>query len=96
MNPFLPFPGPLALLEHNIEPHPGQPATQYHLVQQWCYIGTYPTLESLRGTLKKTGESVFDRDAYRLLSNALRRGRVEVLNAIDGQVIDNPLLGLRR
>ncbi len=91
-----PFPGALALREHNLDPLPGQPAEQFHLVQQWCYVGSFTTLATLQDTLAQSGSTTFDRDAYRLLFNAMRRGRVEVLDAQTGKPIDNPLLGLGR
>lgn len=91
-----PFAGPLALRERNVDPLPGQPREQYHLVNQWTYLGSFDELTAVRAVLRQPSQTIFDRDAYRLLSNALRRGRVEVLDAKSGKVVENPLLGLRR
>ena len=91
-----PFAGPLALKEYNLDPHPGQPREQYHLINQWTYLGSFDDLDAARTALQQPAKTNFDRDAYRLLISALRRGRVEVLNAQSGEVVENPLLGLRR
>jgi hypothetical protein len=91
-----PFPGPLALRELNIDPLPGQPREQYHLVNHWAYGGCFDSLAALREQLEHVRKDAFDRDAYRLLYTALRRGRVEVIDALSGDLVDNPLLGQRR
>lgn len=89
-----PFTGALALCERNIDPHPGQPSTQFHLVHHWSYLGSFLRLEEAQKALQQGGERLFDRDAYHLLLSALRKGRLDVLDAGSGGVIDNPLLGL--
>jgi hypothetical protein len=91
-----PFPGALALLERNTEPLPGQPSVQFHLVHQWSYLGSFSNLAAARSQLHAPGARLFDRDAYHLLLSALRKGRLEVLDAASGDPIDNPLLNLDR
>jgi len=91
-----PFTGPLALRESNVAPFEHQPREQFHLVQQWSYLGSFTTLGAARNHLKHPGERLFDRDAYRLLLTALRKGQLEVLDAQSGLPLDNPLLGLDR
>lgn len=91
-----PFAGALALHEHTLRPLEGQPADQYHLVNHWSYLGSYASIEHIRQRLAQGGDQLFDRDAYNLLLSALRKGRLEVLDANTGTPIDNPLLGLDR
>jgi len=91
-----PFTGPLALLERNTAPAPAQPGLQYHLVDHWSYLGSFGSLADARNRLGSTGERCFDRDGYHLLIGALGKGRLEVLDAISGQTVDNPMLGLDR
>lgn len=86
-----PFLGPLALLERNVQPMAGQPSEHYHLVEHWAYLGTFSDLKALKRATQ--GENrCFDRDAYRLLLSALRRGRLALLDAQSGIEQDNPLL----
>lgn len=91
-----PFAGALALLERNINPLPQQPTLQYHLVHHWAYLGTFATLKEVTDELNKGTQRLFDRDGYHLLLSALRKGRLEILDARSGQSIDNPLLGSGR
>ncbi len=89
-----PFTGALLLAERNIKPLPAQPSEQFHLVHHWSYLGSYLSLQDARRRLNNGGEHLFDRDAYNLLLSALKKGRLDVLDAHSGAVIDNPLLGL--
>ncbi|MCH1491754.1 MAG: GIY-YIG nuclease family protein [Luminiphilus sp.] len=91
-----PFTGALALLERNTDPLPGQPARQYHLVDHWSYLGSFYSLEDVTQRLLAGGDRHFDRDGYHLLIAALGKGRLEVLDAASGQVVDNPMLGMDR
>jgi len=91
-----PFTGALALLERNTEPLPGQPAQQYHLVDHWSYLGSFSSLKDATHRLLTGGDRHFDRDGYHLLIAALSRGRLEVLDAASGHVVDNPMLGMDR
>lgn len=91
-----PFAGPLALWERNTTPHEGQPEDDFHLINHWCYLGSFPSLAASRAHLKHAPEQLFDRDAYNLLLSALRKGRLDVLDLATGDNIDNPLLGLDR
>jgi predicted kinase len=42
---------------------------------------------------KDSNQTVFDRDAYRMLISALRKGKLELLDATSLQSVDNPMLG---
>ena len=37
-------------------------------------------------------QTVFDRDAYRMLMSALRKGKLELLDAASLSAVDNPIL----
>lgn len=91
-----PFTGPLALLERNTTPLTGQPGQQYHLVDHWSYLGSFPSLPGVQKRLGLGGTRCFDRDGYRLLLAALGKGRLEVLDAQSGAALANPILGLDR
>ena len=91
-----PFTGALALLERNTDPLPGQPARQYHLVDHWSYLGSFYSIEDVTQRRLAGGDRHFDRDGYHLLIAALGKGRLEVLDAASGQVVDNPMLGMDR
>jgi len=88
-----PFPGPLALVESNVKPLEGQPTQQTHLVNHWCYLGSFDSPSAARAQLKHIDEHYFDRDAYHLLLSAFRKGRLSVFDARSGLELDNPLLG---
>jgi excinuclease Cho len=88
-----PFPGPLALVESNVKPLEGQPTHQTHLVNHWCYLGSFDSPSAAKKGLKHVNEQYFDRDAYHLLLSALRKGRLSVFDARSGLELDNPLLG---
>lgn len=90
-----PFPGPLALKESNTTPSKGQPSDEFHLVDQWCYLGSFRNLGACRERSSRAGKALFDRDAYHLVRSALLKGRVDVLELASGDDLDNPLLGLR-
>ena len=87
-----PFPGPLALAERNIRALDGQPQQQFHLVDHWSYLGSFDELTAAQHALGGRGQRFFDRDAYRLLMAALRKGRLDVRDAMTGEPLDNPLL----
>ena len=59
-------------------------------------MGTFATLAEVTEALSKDAQRLFDRDGYHLLLSALRKGRLEILDAKSGQPIDNPLLGSGR
>jgi excinuclease Cho len=46
--------------------------TQFHVVDNWAYHGSAPTLSKARRI--KPGAEQFDRDSYKILRHALDRG----------------------
>ena len=87
-----PFPGPLFLVERNIRPLPKQPHAQFHLVNHWSWLGCFDNPEAARTASHEQSQTVFDRDAYRMLMSALRKGKVELLDAASLSELDNPIL----
>lgn len=77
-----PFPGPVALIE-------ADPAgnSDWHVLNNWCYLGTVKGASGRRAVLKKQaqalldaapGKPLFDRDTYNILTRALERGQLGV------------------
>ena len=59
-------------VERNIRPQDKQPAEQYHLVNHWSWLGCFDDTEAARKASQDNRQTVFDRDAYRMLMSALR------------------------
>ena len=88
-----PFTGPLLLVERNIRPQRNQPAEQYHLVNHWSWLGCFDDTGNARKASQDNHQTVFDRDAYRMLMSALRKGKLDLANALTLESVDNPLIG---
>jgi excinuclease Cho len=88
-----PFAQPIILLERNTLSLTEQPEMQYHAVDHWAYYGTAFTVSDAATLFESAGRADFDRDTYRLLMNALRRGKLSVFDSGSQREIDNPLLG---
>lgn len=88
-----PFAGPLFLVERNIRPLPQQPSEQFHLVNHWSWLGCFSNPALGQAISKDSTQTVFDRDAYRMLISALKKGKLELLDATSLQPVDNPMLG---
>lgn len=70
-----PFPGRVVLAEHN----PRTLATELHVVDNWCWLGSAGDEPSLRQLLDTNPEPVLDKDTYRLLVKAVHgSGGLEV------------------
>ena len=87
-----PFSGPLLLVEHTIHPIERQPATQFHLVDQWAWCGCFDSLNEANAALQSTTSALFDRDAYRLIYSAIFKGRVALRDPVSGEAVINPIL----
>lgn len=87
-----PFAGPLLMVERNIHPMAGQPAEQFHLVNHWAWLGCFNSVQTAKAASREAARTVFDRDAYRLLMSAMRKGLLELIDATTEQAVDNPLL----
>ncbi len=46
--------------------------TEVHLIDQWCYLGTYASEEDLRDALERGAELNFNLDNYRIISSFLK------------------------
>ena len=59
----------------------GEPVTDMHLFDHWCYLGTVRSDEELRERLASRLEPVFDLDTYKILSRILehRNHGLEIL-----------------
>ena len=88
-----PFAQPIVLLERNTLSLAEQPEEQYHAVNHWAYYGSASTVSEAVALFGSAGRADFDRDAYRLLMSALRRGKLSVFDSRSKQELDNPLLG---
>ena len=88
-----PFTGPLLLVERNIRPQRNQPAEQYHLVNHWSWLGCFDDTENAHQASQDNHQTVFDRDAYRMLMSALRKGKLDLVDAVTLESVDNPLIG---
>ena len=79
-------------MERNIRPQDQHPAEQYHLVNHWSWLGCFDHTKAAREASQDNHQTVFDRDAYRMLMSALRKGKLELVDAATMQTIDNPLI----
>jgi excinuclease Cho len=87
-----PFAGPVLLHEASTGTlTPGQPRRHYHLLHHWSYQGSFENRRSAGAAARRGPPLVFDRDAYRIVLSALRQNRCELLGALDGGTLDNPL-----
>ncbi len=77
-----PYTGPVALIEADKD---GK--CDWHVVNNWCYLGTVKGVGSRRAMLKKQAKALltnsperplFDRDTYNILTRALEQGRLGI------------------
>ena len=87
-----PFAGPLLLVERNIHPMEDQPSEQFHLVNHWAWLGCFNSVSEAQDATQSDTQTVFDRDAYRMLMSAMRKGLLELFDAKKLTPVDNPLL----
>ncbi len=87
-----PFTGPLTLVERSMEPLDDQPTVQFHYVDQWMWLGCFSEMNINYTRLIGQKKAEFDRDTYRILSAALRKSKLEILDAKSGKPVDNPLM----
>jgi DNA polymerase-3 subunit epsilon len=70
-----PHAGPLGIVERDRE----REATEVHVVDRWCHLGTARTDEELAELLETRREPRFDYDHYRILARHLRKKGVRAL-----------------
>ena len=85
-----PYAGPIALMETNAHPQQGQPQREWQLVNHWTYCGSFANASAASAAAEAPGHALFDRDAYRILLNAMLSERVDVLDALTGQAVEPP------
>jgi hypothetical protein len=83
-----PFAGPIALVETADRPREGQPQREWQLVHHWSFCGSFADARAARAAARAPGNALFDRDAYRILLNAMRSESVAVLDAASGEPVD--------
>ena len=83
-----PFPAPIALVETAEKPLQGQPDREWQLVNHWSFCGSFTDASAAQAAARAPGNALFDRDAYRILLNAMRSDNVEVLDAVSGNPVD--------
>ncbi|MFN2327736.1 MAG: nucleotide excision repair endonuclease [Chromatocurvus sp.] len=96
-----PFPAAVLLRESIEHKRPGQPKEDWHVVDQWRYIGSYARRQHAAAAALKTPAQdadngadksmIFDRDAYVILLRALRSQRVDIHSADSLNALQNPL-----
>ena len=79
-------------MERNIRPQDKQPAEQYHLVNHWSWLGCFDDAKTALKASEDNHQTVFDRDAYRMLMSALRKGKLELVDVATMEPVDNPLI----
>lgn len=71
-----PYGGMVVIKEIN----PASAATDWHLVDHWCHLGTVSSESALEALLAEQPKPVFDLDSYKIISKQIRSGQgVEVL-----------------
>ena len=61
-------------------------------MNHWSWLGCFENPETAQTASQEQPQTVFDRDAYRMLMSALRKGKVELLDAESLSEVDNPML----
>ena len=61
-------------------------------MNHWSWLGCFDDPQAAQTGSKARRDTVFDRDAYRMLMSALRKGKVELLDAESLAEMDNPIL----
>jgi hypothetical protein len=85
-----PFAGAVVLVERTIKPLPDQPEQQWHAVSHWAYLGSFICRDALESALATRQDHRFDRDAYRILYSALRKGRIDIADPKTLKPVHNP------
>lgn len=85
-----PFAAAIALVERASEPLDGQPSTQWQLINHWSYGGSYTDQHQVALAARSPENNLFDRDAYRIMLNAMRADGVEIRDAHSGALLSSP------
>jgi DNA polymerase-3 subunit epsilon len=79
--PAWPWRGPVGVIECD----PEREATEVHLVEQWCWLGTAGSEAELAELLAGSRRARFDLDHFRILTRHLRNGGVRVVELAAAQ-----------
>lgn len=52
---------------------------EFHLVNNWCLIGTYKSMDDLKNKLTEDTAEMFDLDKYKLLKSFIKRKEVDII-----------------
>ncbi|MEM1401818.1 MAG: GIY-YIG nuclease family protein [Pseudomonadota bacterium] len=86
-----PFPGPVLLEEERRERlHEQQPKRQFHVLDNWSYLGTFNRRDQALHTARADKALSFDRDSYRIAFRAFRDDACAVLDGATGESLHNP------
>ena len=72
-----PYRGPIALHETATQPVPGQPLQQWHVVHNWCYLGSAATQKA--ATKLAQVEPSFDADGYQILCKPIVMNQLPIV-----------------
>ncbi len=72
--------------------HDQQPTRQYHLLNHWCYLGSFRRKDQALRKAASDDPLEFDRDSYRIALRILREGHCKVLCAEHAKPLINPFL----
>ncbi len=75
-----------------VRQHEQQPARQYHLLNHWCYLGSYRRMDHALRKVASNDHLEFDRDSYRIALRILREGQCKILCAEQAKPLTNPFL----
>jgi excinuclease Cho len=67
-----PFPGAVALVEHQAD------LKDIHVVQNWCYLGTVPTMEAAKSLISV--HASFDADSYKILCRPIVGAAIQIIS----------------
>lgn len=70
-----PFSKPVVLREFDEE----SGLSELHLVNNWCLLGTFLTMEDLKANMSEIESENFDLDKYKLLKGFIKRKEVEII-----------------
>ena len=62
------------------------------MVNHWAWLGCFNSSTDAQTATQRGAQTVFDRDAYRMLMSAMRKGLLELIDAKRLTPVDNPLL----
>lgn len=70
-----PFSSPIVLVEKDEK----SGLEEYHLVNNWCLVGTFESMDTLEENLDSVESERFDLDKYKLLKSFIKRDGIEIV-----------------